>query len=387
MDFRRLNELTVKNRFPMPIIEEILDELADTKYFTSIDLLSGFHQILMAPGDEFKTVFKTHHGHYQFRVMPFGLTNTPATFQCAMNKVLAPYLRKFVLVFMDDILVYSPSLELHIAHLQQVLQKLLEHKFYLKPSKCSFAQRSLHYLGHIISDAGVATDPSKTEAMIKWPVPSSVTELRGFLGLTGYYHNFVRNYGVIAKPLTSLLKKKQFLWDSAADNAFQTLKQAMVSTPVLALPDFTHQFIVETDACDIGIGAVLMQAERPIAFLSKALSPTHQHYSIYKEFLALIMAVEKWRPYLQRDEFVIRTDHKSLSYLDEQHLHSDLQRKAMTRLMGLRFKIVYRRGKENVAADALSRVAHLLATQAVTVVQPQWIQEVLNSYTTDPGAQ
>jgi hypothetical protein len=223
----------------------------------------------------------------------------------------------------------------------------------MKLSKCSFAKQQLEYLGHIISSKGVATDPSKTAAMLNWPVPTTVTELRGFLGLTSYYRRFVKGYGYIAKPLTQLLKKKQFQWCSEAEQAFNALKQVMASTPVLALPDFTIPFIVETDASDGGVGAVLMQKDQPIAFLSKALGPVHQKLSIYeKEFLALIMAVERWRPYLQRQEFIIRTDHKSLSYLCEQILHSDMQRKAMTRLMGLQFKVVYRKGKENLAANA-----------------------------------
>jgi len=341
----------------------------------------------MNPADEYKTAFKTHHGHYQFRVMPFGLTNAPATFQCIMNEVLEPFLRKFVMVFLDDILIYSPTLEAHVSHLDQVFQKLREHKLYMKPSKCSFAQPQLEYLGHIISGAGVSTDPSKTSAMLEWPTPLSVTDLRGFLGLTGYYRRFVKNYGIIAKPLTALLQKNKFGWSSTAQQAFDLLKTAMATTPVLALPNFHEPFEVETDASDIGIGAVLMQKGQPVAFLSKALGPTHSHLSIYeKEFLALIMAVEKWRQYLQRQEFVIITDHKSLSFLNEQNLHSDMQRKAMTRLMGLQFKVVYRKGKENLAADALSRLGHLMAIQSVSSVQPVWVQEVLNSYATDAQA-
>ena len=208
------------------------------------------------------------------------------------------------------------------------------------------------------------------------------------MGLTGYYRKFVQHYGLIAYPLTQLLRKKQFQWNAQAQQAFEQLKQAMASTPVLALPDFNEQFIVETDASDVGIGAVLMQKGQPIAYLSKALAQQHKHLSIYeKEFLALIMAVEKWRQYLQHHEFIIRTDHKSLTYLNEQNLHSDMQRKAMNRLMGLQFKVVYRKGKENAAADALSRVGHLLAIQAVSTMQPIWIQELLNSYATDPKAQ
>ena len=235
-----------------------------------------------------------------------------------MNEVLQPYLRKFVLVFLDDILIYSPSWESHLAHLRLVLLQLRHHNFFLKRSKCSFAQDQIDYLGHIISRAGVATDPAKTEAMLAWPTPTTVTELRGFLGLTGYYRRFVPHYGIVAKPLTNILKKQQFIWTTAADQAFQDLKHLMAHTPVLALPNFGDPFVVETDACATGVGAVLMQHGRPIAFLSKALGPQHQQLSIYeKEFLALIMAVEKWRSYLQRQEFIIQTDYKSLSFLTE----------------------------------------------------------------------
>lgn len=246
----------------------------------------------------------------------------------------------------------------------------------------------MEYLGHIISAQGVATDPNKTVAIVKWPVPTNVTELRGFLGLTMYYRKFVKHYGIIAAPLTQLLRKQQFEWSDVAQQAFDTLKQAMTSTPVLALPDFPVPFVVETDASDVGVGAVLMQKGQPVAFLSKALGPVHRKLSIYKkEFLALIMAVERWHQYFQRQEFVIKTDHKSLFYLNEQNLHSKLQRKAMTRLMGLQFKVIYRKGKENVAADALSRVGHLFSIQAVSEAQPVWIQEVVYSYITDSKAQ
>jgi hypothetical protein len=342
----------------------------------------------MNEADEYKTTFKTHQGHYQFKVMPFGLTNEPATFQCIMNEVLAPFLRKFVMVSLDDILIYSPTLEDHVNHLTLVLQELRKHKLYMKQSKCSFAQSKLEYLGHIISVEGVSTDPTKTVDMLKWPVPSNVTELRGFLGLTGYYRKFGKHCGLIARPLTQLLRKHQFKWSEQAQQAFDQFKQAMVTTPVLALPDFSKQFIVETDACDGGIGAVLMQGDQPIAFLSKALTIQHQHLSIYeKEFLALIMAVEKWRQYLQHQEFLIRTDHKSPAFLTEQNLHSDMQKKAMARLMGLNFKVVYKQGKENVAADALSRMHHLFAIQAVSAPQPIWLQELLNAYATGPKAQ
>jgi hypothetical protein len=336
----------------------------------------------MRPEDEAKTAFKTHHGHFQFRVMPFGLSNAPATFQCVMNALFAPFLRKFVIVFLNDILVYSPDWNTHLEHLTVVLCKLREAQFFAKLSKCEFGKTSIHYLGHIISDSGVSTDPEKTTVMQNWPVPLTATELRGFLGLTGYYRKFVRNYGLISKPLTQLLTTKGFAWTEQAAAAFHALKDAMVSTPVLALPNFTLPFVIETDACDTGVGAVLMQAGHPIAYMSKALGIMNRKLSIYeKEFMAVMMAVDKWRQYLQRGPFLILTDHKSLCNLSDQQLTSDLQRKAMSKLIGLQFQFKYKKGVENNAADALSRVGYLMET---SVCQPAWVQEVVNSYTTDP---
>jgi hypothetical protein len=202
--------------------------------------------------------------------------------------------------------------------------------------------------------------------MLHWPIPSTMTELRAFLGLTGYYRKFVKSYGSISKPLTALLRLKQFVWTLESQLAFDNLKIAMTTTPV-ALLDFQETFTVETDACQDGIGVVLIQKGQLVAFLSKALGEKHKNLSIYeKEFLALIMAVKRWRHYLQRQEFIIRTDHKSLAYLKDQNLHSDLQRKAMTRMMGLQFKILYKKEKENIATDALSKVGHMMAIQAVS---------------------
>ena len=318
VDYRYLNALTVKNKYPLPVVDELLDELAGAKIFTKLDLRSGYHQIRLVEGEEFKTAFKTHHGHWEFKVMPFGLTNAPATFQAAMNAIFASLLRKGVLIFMDDILLYTSTLEEHQQLLKQVFSILAANKLYIKKSKCSFAQTSLEYLGHVISAAGVATDPAKIKAIQMWPVPLTVKMLRAFLGLAGYYRKFIEHYGIIAKPLTELLKKHvQFIWTPAPQRAFETLQHALMAAPVLALPDFNHTFDIHTDASGVGIGAVLSQKGHPIAYLSKGLSPRAQALSTYeKECLAVIMAVEKWKSYLQHKEFIIYTDHKSLIHLE-----------------------------------------------------------------------
>lgn len=278
MDYRKLNDITIKNRFPMSIIEEILDELSSAKFFTKLDMRAGYHQVRMLPEDEHKMTFKTHQGHYQFKVMPFWLTNALATFQCLMNHILQPFLRQFVLVFLDDILIYSATVEDHIEHLTKVMDQLRKHQFFLKQSKCSFGQSSLEYLGHIISNQGVSTDPRKVAAMLHWPAPTNFTELWDFLGLTGYYRRFVKGYGVLTKPLTNLLTHKQFTWPPEAQEAFDTIKIAMTKTPVLALPDFEGTFTIETDACLDGIGAVLMQKGQPVAYLSKSLGQKHKGF-------------------------------------------------------------------------------------------------------------
>jgi hypothetical protein len=233
--------------------------------------------------------------------MAFGLTGAPDTFQRAMNSTLAPLFRKSVLVFFDDILVCIPSFEAHLQHMYEVFSLLQADQWKIKLSKCSFAQPQISYLGHLISKEGVATDCNKVAAVSSWPVPKNVKELCNFLGLARYYRKFVRHFGIISQPLTNLLKKNcLFIWTTSHDASFVTLKQALISAPVLSLPNFARPFIIETDASDVGIGEVLMQDGHPLDFLSKSLGPRSKGLSTYeKEFMAILLAVQQWRTYLQ----------------------------------------------------------------------------------------
>jgi transposase InsO family protein len=386
VDYRQLNSLTIKHKYPVPVVDELIDELAGACWFTKLDLSSGYHQILLADGEQHKTAFQTHHGLYEFLVMPFGLTNAPASFQGLMNQVFAPLLRKCVLVFVDDILIYSQSLPKHVQHLKCVFELLQQNQLFLKRSKCSFALQELEYLGHIIGKNGVSTDTTKVQAVKDWPQPKNVKELRGFLGLTGYYRKFIKNYGMIAKPLTQLLcKGVLFLWGPEQQHSFQLLKDTMVQAPVLAIPDFSQSFVLETDACNTGIGAVLMQNGHPVAFLSKSLCRRNETLSTYeKECLAIILAVDKWRAYLQHREFVILTDHQSLLHLTDQRLLTGIQHKAFVKLLGLQYIIKYKKGITNAAADALSRQQDASPIAAVSAVTPVWMENLQLGYQDDP---
>jgi hypothetical protein len=248
--------------------------------------------------------------------MPFGLTNAPSTFQGLMNDIFRPYLRKCVLVFFDDFLIYSKSLQDHLKHLKAVLGLLQQHQLYAKPSKCPFGCQEVEYLGHVISEEGVKADATKIEAMLNWPVPHSIKALRGFLGLTRYYRKFVKGYEGIAAPLNSLLRKDSFKWNDRAAQVFNSLKEAMTTPPVLGLPEFSKPFIIECDASGEGIGAVLMQIGQPLAYLSQGLKGKSLNLSTYeKELLVLVMAIRKWRHYLLGYSLKVRTDPAGIKIL------------------------------------------------------------------------
>ncbi|GKD29082.1 putative reverse transcriptase domain-containing protein [Tanacetum coccineum] len=268
IDYRELNKLTVKNRYPLPRIDDLFDQLQGSSVYSKIDLRSGYHQLRIKEEDILITAFRTRYGHFEFQVMPFGLTNAPAVFMDLMNRVCKPYLDKFVIVFIDDILIYSKNDEEHEKHLRIILELLKEEKLYAKFSKCDFWLDSVQFLGHVIDRSGVHVDPAKIEAIKSWAAPTTPTEVRQFLGLAGYYRRFIEGFSLISKPLTKLTQKnKKYEWGSEEEEAFQTLKQKLCSAPILALPEGTEDFVVYCDASLKGYGAVLMQREKVIAWI------------------------------------------------------------------------------------------------------------------------
>jgi hypothetical protein len=338
IDYRALNDKTSKDKFPIPVV----DELHGVCFFTKLDLHSGYHQVRMHLSDVEKTAFRTHHGHFEFLVIPFGLSNAPATFQALMNNVLQPFLCWFVLVFFDDILIYSSSWTDHLQHIRLALEALRLHSLHVKRSKCSFGERSVAYLGHVISANGVAMDGDKVEAVASWAEPRSAQGVRGFLGLAGYYRKFIRDFDSIATPLTRLLRKEALAWTPEAAEAFAALKRAQSTGPVLQMPDFSRQFIVDCDASGTGFGAVLHQGEGPLAFFNRPFAARHSKLVAYeRELNGLVQAVRHWRPYLWGRRFLVRTDHYSLKFLLDQQLSTVPQHQWLSKLFGFDFAVEY----------------------------------------------
>ncbi|GJS23954.1 reverse transcriptase domain-containing protein [Tanacetum coccineum] len=357
IDYRELNKLTVKNRYPLPRIDDLFDQLQGSSVYSKIDLRSGYHQLRIREEDIPITAFRMRYGHYEFHVMPFGLTNAPAVFMDLMNRVCKPYLDKFVIVFIDDILIYSKTKEEHSEHLKIILDLLKKEKLYAKFSKCDFWLESVQFLGHVINREGVHVDPAKIEAIKNWPVPTSPTEVRQFMGLAGYYRRFIEGFSLIAKPLTKLTQKnKRFEWGADEDEAFQKLKQDLCTAPILALPEGPDDFVVYCDASLKGYGAVLMQRDKVIAYASRQLKTHEENYTTHDlELGAVVFALRLWRHYLYGTKCVVYTDHKSLQYILDQKELNMRQRRWIELLSDYDCEIRYHPGKANVVADALSR--------------------------------
>jgi hypothetical protein len=346
------------------MLDDMLDELHGSCIFFKIDLKSGYHQIRMKEGDEWKTAFKTKPGLYEWLVMPFGLTNAPSMFMRLMNHVLHAFIGKFVVVYFDDILIYCKNLNEHLDHLRNVLSVLRSEQLYANLKKCSFCMEKIVFLGYVVTAQGIEMDEEKVKAIRDWPTPKSVSGVRSFHGLASFYRRFVNDFSTIVAPLTEIVKKSVgFKWNDEQDEAFNLLKDKLCSVPVLALPDFTRAFEVECDALGIGIGVVLMQDRGAIAYFSEKLNGAALNYPTYDNKLyALVRTLETWQHYLWPKEFVIHSDHESLKHLKGQGKLSRRHAKWVKFIEIFPYVIKYKQGEENIVADALSRRYVLLST-------------------------
>ena len=367
VDYRKLNAQSRIDAYPMPRIEDILDKVGKAKFITTLDLARGYWQVPVADEDRHKTAFTSPFGLYQFCVMPFGLNGAPATFQRLMNEVVRD-MENFAQAYLDDLVIFSDTWSEHLSHLQTVLERLQGFGLTAKMAKCQWAMGECTYLGHVIGGGHVKPEMNKLEAVENFPVPKTKKEVRSFLGLTGYYRRFVKDYAAMAVPLTNLTRKEYpetVVWTEECDKAFNALKNMLTSTPVLSSPDFEKTFILQTDASNYGVGAVLSQTdadglEHPIAYFSRKLLDREQKYStIEKECLAIKLAIKAFQMYLLGRPFIIQTDHRTLQWLSNvKDENSRLARWSLA-LQPYQFNIEHRRGRANANADSLSRVPNL----------------------------
>ena len=362
VDYRKINEVTTKDAYPLPRVDDTLNTLAGSQWFTTLDLLSGYWQVEVAEQHREKTAFCTSEGLYEFNVMPFGLCNAPATFQRLMDLILAGLDWDQCMVYIDDIIVLGATFTSHLHNLQAVFQRLRKANLKLHPQKCSFLRSKVGFLGHVVSREGVSADPSKTEKVANWPVPTSTKEVQQFLGLAGYYRRFVKGFADIARPLHRLTERNAvFLWTCECQTAFDTLRVALTSAPILAYPDYTRPFILDTDASNSGIGGVLSQRdadgeEKVIAYASRALSKPERNYCVTRrELLAAVHFTKHFRLYLLGRSFTLRTDHGSLTWLRNFKEPDGQLARWMEHLQQFQFEIVHRPGRQHQNADALSR--------------------------------
>ncbi len=406
VDYRRLNSKTHKDAFPLPRIEETLDSLTGAHWFSTLDLASGYNQVPVSESDHSKTAFCTPFGLFEWKWMPFGLCNAPSTFQRLMERLFGDQQHQPVLLYLDDIIVFSSSVQKHLQRLRTVLGRLGAEGLKVKLGKCAFFREKVRYLGHVISGQGVATDPSKIEAVAQWPRPGTVAELRTFLGFVSYYRHFVEGFARLAAPLHKIVaeltrgkigKHSPELaakWSSQFEDAFQTLKCMLTTAPVLAYADFSRPFVLEVDASYAGLGAVLSQEVegkvRPVAYASRSLRPSERNTATYSsmhlEFLALKWAMaEKFREYLLGHKCLVRTDNNPLSHLATAKLGAMEQRWA-AELAAFYFEIQYRAGRSNPNADALSRQnavgQQIDGSDSLGVIVPELLRRVV---VTDTG--
>ncbi|PKU79202.1 RNA-directed DNA polymerase [Dendrobium catenatum] len=381
MDSRSINKISVKFRFPMPRMEDMLDKLSGANIFSKLDLRSGYHQIRIRPGDEWKTAFKTRQGLYEWKVMPFGLCNAPATFMRLMNEVLKPYLNKCCVVYFDDILVFSASREEHRQHLMSIFTVMRQNKLFLNLSKCEIATKQVSFLGFIISAGGVSMDPRKITAIKEWPIPRSLFDIRSFHGLANFYRRFIKGFSIIMAPITDILKQSQFTWSEEQQRSFEAIKAALSTAPVLVLPDFDKPFTVDTDASTVGVGAVLSQDNKPVEFFSEKLCPSRQKWTVYEqELYAVIRALKQWEHYLLHQDFILCSDHKALQYINTQKNINRMHARWIIFLQKFTFVLKHKSGTQNRVADALSRRAALITQLQTELTGLECLKEL---YPTD----
>lgn len=362
VDFRKLNEVTIGDSFPIPVISEILDTLGNSKYFSTIDCASGFLQVPVKLADQAKTAFSTREGHFQYKRMPFGLKGAPATFQRLMNTVLSGIQGIKCLVYMDDIVVFGENLKAHNDRLLEVLERMRKYNLKLQPDKCEFLRKEVSYLGHVIGSTGVRPDEKRVEAVKSYPVPKTTRELKGFLGLAGYYRRFIPNFSKIAKPLTELLKKNTpYVWDDRTEKAFNTLKELLTTQPLLQYPNFTKPFVLTTDASNDAIGAILSQGpigkDLPISYASRTLNNAERNYpTVEKELLAIVWGCKHFRQYLYGRKFTVVTDHRPLTWIFSVKDPSSRLLRWRLKLEEYEYEVIYKKGSNNTNADALSRI-------------------------------
>lgn len=374
IDFRKVNEKTLDDKYPIPNITDVLDKLGNCQYFTTLDLASGFYQVEMSPEDIPKTAFNVEHGHYEFQRMPMGLKNSPSTFQRVMDNVLKDLQNTVCLVYLDDIIVYSTSLQEHIVNLQKVFQRLRESNLKIQMDKSEFLKLETAYLGHVISRDGIKPNPDKISAIQNYPIPKTPKEIKQFLGLVGYYRKFIPDFARLTKPLTHCLKKgNKITMNPQYVESFEKCKTLLTNDPILKYPDFSKEFILTTDASNVAIGAILSQgpigSDKPVCYASRTLNDSEVNYStIEKELLAIVWATKYFRPYLFGRKFKILTDHKPLQWvMTLKEANSRLTRWRL-KLSEYDFSVIHKTGKANTNADALSRVQiHNEETSSVAV--------------------